>query len=104
MPSLTVLYTTPEADAEAFVAEYKADHLPIALRFPKLASHTTTVFSGTPRGTASPYLLMFQGTWDSQEDMQAAMGDASMMEASRHAMGMVGKYGNKAEMLIGDDA
>lgn len=102
MPSLTVLYTAPETDADAFVEEYKADHVPIALRFPKMASHRTTVFSGTPRGGAPAYLLMFQGTWDTPEDMQEAMGDPSLMEASRHAMQMTQKYGNSAEMLIGD--
>jgi hypothetical protein len=36
--------------------------------------------------------------------MQAAMSDPSIMEASKHAMGMTQKYGNKAEMLIGDEA
>ena len=102
MASLTVLYTKPESDAEAFVEEYKSDHLPIAAKFPKMASHSTTVFSGTPRGTDAPYYVMFHGVWDSQEDMQAAMADPSIMEASKHAMGMTQKYGNKAEMLLGD--
>jgi len=104
MANLTVLYTKPETDAEAFLAEYKTDHLPIAATFPKMTSHTTTVFSGTPRGTEPPYFVMFVGTWDSQEDMQAAMSDPSIMEASKHAMGMTQKYGNKAEMLVGDEA
>lgn len=102
MASLTVLYTKPESDAEAFVEEYKSDHLPIAAKFPKMASHSTTVFSGTPRGTDAPYYVMFHGVWDSQEDMQAAMADPSIMEASKHAMGMTQKYGNQAEMLLGD--
>ena len=104
MASLTVLYTKPAEDADAFIAEYKADHLPIALRFPGISGHSTTVFTGTPRGTEPPYLRMFHATWDSDEAMQAAMGDPSMMEASRHAMGMVGKYGNAAEMLVGREA
>ena len=102
MPSLTVLYTKPAENAEAFVEEYKNDHVPIAERFPKLASHSTTVFTGTPRRTEAPYYVMFHGVWDSQEDMQEAMGDPSMMEASKHAMGMTGKYGNSAEMMLGE--
>ncbi|MCC5952816.1 MAG: EthD family reductase [Acidimicrobiia bacterium] len=104
MANLTVLYTKPESDAEAFLEEFKSDHLPIAARFPKMASHTTTVFSGTPRGTEAPYYLMFVATWDSPEAMKAAMGDPSIMEASKHAMGLTQKYGIKAEMLIGDEA
>ena len=104
MATLTVLYTKPESDAEAFLEEYKSDHLPIAARFPNMTSHSTTVFSGTPRGTEAPYYVMFVANWDSQEDMQAAMSDPSIMEASKHAMGLTQKYDNKAEMLIGDDA
>lgn len=104
MANLTVLYTKPDSDAEAFLDEYRSDHLPIAARFPKMTSHTTTVFSGTPRGTEAPYYVMFVGTWASPEDMQEAMGDPSIMEASKHAMGMTQKYGNSAEMLIGDEA
>jgi uncharacterized protein (TIGR02118 family) len=104
MANLTVLYTKPESDAEAFLEEYKTDHLAIASRFPKMTGHTTTVFSGTPRGTEPPYYVMFVGSWASKEDMQSAMSDPSIMEASKHAMGMTQKYGNKAEMLVGDDA
>ena len=102
MPTLTVLYTKPDEDADAFVQEYKDDHVPIAERFPRMASHRTTVFTGTPRGGEPPFHVMFQGVWDSQEDMQAAMGDASMMEASKHAQQMTQQYGNTAHMLIGD--
>lgn len=102
MPSLTVLYTKPAENPEAFVEEYKADHVPIAMKFPKMASHRTTVFSGTPRGTEPAFYVMFQGIWDSQEDMQEAMSDPSLMEASQHAMQMTQKYSISAEMLIGD--
>lgn len=102
MPTLTVLYTKPAEDADAFVEEYRADHVPIAQRFPKMSSHRTTVFSGTPRGGEPAYHVMFQGVWDTQEDMQEAMQDPSLMEASKHAMQMTQKYGNSAEMLIGD--
>ena len=103
MASFTVLYTKPD-DTEGFLAEYKADHLPIAQRWPGMTGHTLTVFTGTPRRTEPPYWLMFHGTWDSMEDLQAAMGDPSLMEASKHAMGMLQKYGNSAEMIIGDQA
>ena len=104
MATFTVLYTKPAENAEAFLEEYKTDHLAIASTFPKMTGHTTTVFSGTPRRTEPAFYVMFVGTWASMEDMQSAMGDPSLMEASKHAMGMLQKYGNAAEMLIGDDA
>ena len=104
MASFTVLYTKPEENAEAFHEEYKTDHLAIAARFPKMTGHTTTVFTGTPRRTEPPYYVMFHGTWDSMDDLMGAMQDPSLMEASGHAMGMLKKYGNSAEMIIGDEA
>lgn len=97
-------FAKPETDPEAFLEEYRTDHLAIASQFPKMTGYTTTVFSGTPRRTEPPYYVMFHATWDSMEDLQSAMGDPSLMEASKHAMGMLQKYGNSAEMLIGDDA
>jgi uncharacterized protein (TIGR02118 family) len=104
MASFTVLYTKPETDPEGFLEEYRTDHLAIASRFPGMTGYTTTVFSGTPRRTEPPYYLMFHGTWASKADLQAAMGDPLLMEASKHAMAMLQKYGNSAEMLIGEDA
>lgn len=102
MPTFTALYTRPD-DAEAFLEEYKADHLPIAEKFPKTTSISTTVLTGTPRGTAPAYYVMFKATWANKEDFDAAMQDPALMEASRHAMGMLKKYGNSAEMMVGDD-
>lgn len=102
MASFTALYTKPEENADAFIEEYNADHVPIVERFPKMTGFTTTVFTGTPRGGEPSYLLMFQATWDTEEDLKEALGDPSLAEASQHAMGLLQKYGNSAEMLIGD--
>lgn len=101
METFTALYTKPTDNPEAFLEEYKADHLPITEKFPKMTGSTTTVFSGSPRGSEPPYYLMFEGTWDSEEDLAEAMKDPSLMEASKHAMGLIKKYGNSADMLIG---
>lgn len=100
--TFVALYTKPE-DAEGFLAEYREDHLPIAETWPKVTSTTTTVLTGTPRGTDPAYYVMFKATWDSMADMQEAMQDPSLMEASKHAMGMLQKYGNTAEMMVGED-
>lgn len=100
--SFVALYTRPD-DADGFLQEYEQDHLPIAAKWPGVTSTSTTVFSGTPRGTEPAYFVMFKATWDSQEDMQQAMQDPSLMEASKHAMGMLQKYGNTAEMMVGED-
>lgn len=100
--SFVVLYTRPD-DAEGFLQEYLDDHIPIATRFPKMTDHSTTVLSGTPRGTEPAYYVMFKGTWDSPEDLQEAMKDPALMDASKHAMGLLQKYGNSAEMMIGED-
>lgn len=101
--SFVALYTRPE-DAEGFLKEYREDHVPIAARWPGVREQSTTVLSATPRGTEPAYYVMFKATWDSMDDLQAAMQDPSLMEASKHAMGMLQKYGNTAEMMIGEDS
>lgn len=104
MPAkFVVLYTRPD-DAEGFLAEYLADHVPIAARFPGMTGYATTVLDTTPRGTDPAYYVMFTATWDTMEDLQAAMTDPALMDASGHAMGMLERYGNTAEMMIGGDA
>lgn len=100
--TFVALYTKPD-DAEGFLKEYREDHVPIAQKWPKVASLSTTVLTGTPRGTEPAYYVMFKATWDSTADMQEAMQDPSLMEASKHAMGMLQKYGNSAEMMVGED-
>jgi uncharacterized protein (TIGR02118 family) len=100
--SFVVLYSRPD-DAEGFLQEYLDDHVPIAKRFPGMTDHTTTVLDTTPRGTDPAFYVMFRGVWDSMEDLREAMRDPSLMEASKHAMGMLEKYGNTAEMMIGED-
>lgn len=100
--SFVALYTRPD-DAEGFLKEYMEDHVPIAQKWPGTTDQTTTVLDATPRGTQPAYYVMFKATWDSMEDLQAAMQDPSLMEASKHAMGMLSKYGNTAEMMIGED-
>lgn len=100
--TFVALYTKPD-DAEGFLKEYREDHVPIAQKWPKVTSTSTTVFSGTPRGTEPAHYVMFKATWDSMADMQEAMQDPSLMEASKHAMGMLQKYGNSAEMMVGED-
>lgn len=98
-----VLYTRPE-DADGFLREYLADHVPITQTWPGLTSGTTTVLDSTPRGGEPGYWLMFVGTWDTDEAMQAAMRDPSMTEAGRHAIDLTRRYGNRAEMMLGADA
>lgn len=100
--SFVALYTRPD-DAESFLQEYLDDHVPIAARWPGTTDQSTTVLSATPRGTEPAYYVMFKATWASMEDLQAAMKDPSLMEASKHAMGLLEKYGNTAEMMIGED-
>lgn len=102
MPTFIAMYTRPD-DAEGFLEEYRNDHLPIAEKWPNSPSVSTSVLTGTPRGGDPAYYVIFKATWESQEDFNAAMQDPALMEASKHAMQMLQKYGNSAEMMVGDD-
>ena len=103
MASFIAMYTKPE-DAEGFLAEYKADHLPICEKFPNTPRQSLTVLKSTPRRTEPAYFLLFEAEWASEAEMFEAMKDPSLMEASGHAIGLLKKYGNAAEMMLGDSA
>ncbi len=103
MATFVAMYTKPE-DADGFLAEYKADHVPIAERFPGVTRHSVQVYTATPRRTEPTWWLVYTAEWDSHEDMMAALQDPVMMEASKHAMGLLQKYGNTAEMMLGGPA
>ena len=62
------------------------------------------LYTATPRRTEPTWWLVYTAEWDSHEDMMAALQDPVMMEASKHAMGLLQKYGNTAEMMLGGPA
>lgn len=102
MARFVALYTRPQ-DPEGFLARYRDQHLPITQRWPGVTATSTTVMTGTPRGGEPSWWLLFVATWDSMDDLQAAMTDPSMRQAGADAQEMLQEFGNTAEMLIGDD-
>jgi uncharacterized protein (TIGR02118 family) len=69
---LVVLYPQPR-DPAAFRAYYEATHLKLVARLPGLR-RSEWGFELGAMGQDSPYFCIFQGDFDSQEAMQAAMG------------------------------
>jgi uncharacterized protein (TIGR02118 family) len=81
MPRLVVLYNQPE-DPEAFDAHYRDVHTPIVQSYPKLRAleaHKPDGVGGRP----SPYYLMAEMTFDSGEDLDAALSSEAGSASAR---------------------
>ena len=96
---LLVLYGHPE-DPEAFDSYYTTTHVPIAKAVPGLRSYTVSLGPvSTPAGPAD-YHRVATLTWDSMEDLQAALrppeGGAAAGDIANFATG-------GATMLVYDD-
>jgi uncharacterized protein (TIGR02118 family) len=73
MATLLVLYNRP-VDPAAFDEYYRSTHIPVANKISNLRSYTISVGPVmTPDGPA-PYHLVARLTFDSLEDVQAALG------------------------------
>lgn len=81
MPRLIVLYSTPENTA-AFDAHYRDVHTPIVQGYPKLRDLKTCQPEGVG-GRPSPYYLMAEMTFDSEEDLNAALSSEAGAASAR---------------------
>ncbi len=75
MVKLVVCYGAPE-DPAAFDRHYTETHVPLVERIPNLRRFEAGKVLGTPDGSAAPYYYMAELSFDSAEDLQAAMGSA----------------------------
>jgi uncharacterized protein (TIGR02118 family) len=81
MPRLVALYSTPE-DTAAFDAHYRDVHTPIVESYPKLRGVSTCYPRGVG-GRPSPYYLMAEMTFDTQEDLDAALSSEAGAASAR---------------------
>ena len=80
MPRLMVLYNQPD-DPAAFDAHYRDVHTPIVERYPKLRELKACRPEGVA-GRPSPYYLMAEMTFDSDEDLQEALRSEAGAESA----------------------
>jgi len=73
MVKLVVAYGPPE-DAAAFDQYYADTHAPLAQAIPGLRNFEAGKVLGTPDGSAAPYHLIAQLSFDDLEALQAALG------------------------------
>ena len=72
MVKLMVCYGAPE-DPAAFDAHYAATHAPLAEKVPGLRRFEWGRVLGTPDGSAAPYYLIAELSFDDVEALQAGM-------------------------------
>ena len=75
MVKLVVCYGPPQ-DAAAFDQHYADTHVPLVHKIPHLRRFEAGKVVGTPDGSAAPYYYIAELSFDSVEDLQAAMGSA----------------------------
>jgi uncharacterized protein (TIGR02118 family) len=73
MVQLVVCYGSPD-DPSAFDRHYAETHVPLVHKIPGLRRFEAGKVLGTPDGSPAPYYWIAELTFDSGEDLQAAMG------------------------------
>jgi uncharacterized protein (TIGR02118 family) len=73
MVKLVVAYGPPD-DPAAFDAHYAQTHAPLAQKIPNLRHFEAGKVLGTPDGSAAPYYLIAQLSFDDAEALATAMG------------------------------
>ena len=75
MVKLVVCYGAPE-DSAAFDRHYAETHVSLVEKIPGLRRFEAGKVLGTPDGSPAPYYYMAELSFDSGEDLQAAMGSS----------------------------
>jgi uncharacterized protein (TIGR02118 family) len=98
MVKLVVAYGPPD-DPAAFDAHYAQTHAPLAQKIPDLRHFEAGKVLGTPDGSAAPYYLIAQLSFDDAEALQTAMAT----EAGRAAAADVATFASGgATMMVID--
>lgn len=88
MPRLVALYNVPE-DPGAFDAHYRDVHSSIVGRYPNLRDVRLTTPAGVA-GRPAPFHLMAEMTFDSDEDLEAALVSDAGAESARDLRNFAG--------------
>lgn len=81
MVKLVVLYGPPE-DPAAFEDHYANTHVPLVHKMPNLRLFEASRVLGTADGGDPPYYRIAELSFDSPEDLQAAMGSPEGQETA----------------------
>ena len=94
MHKVLVLYNHP-ADADAFKRYYEQSHVPLADKLPGLLSARYT-FSVQGLGAESPYFCVWEGMFESE----AAMGAAVASPAGQAVVGDMPNYATGGAVIL----
>jgi uncharacterized protein (TIGR02118 family) len=81
MVKLVVAYGPPE-DPAAFDRYYADTHVPLVHKIPALRRFEAGKVLGTPDGSAPPFYYLAELSFDTAEDLQAALGSAEGQAAA----------------------
>ena len=75
MVQFVVAYNAPD-DPAAFDSYYAETHIPLVHKIPNLRRFEAGKVVGTPDGSPPPFYYLAELSFDSVEEMQAAMGSS----------------------------
>jgi uncharacterized protein (TIGR02118 family) len=103
---LVALFTRPD-DPAAFDEAYFGTHLPLNAKTPGLRRVEVSRVTGAPRGE-TPYYLMAEMYYDSEEAMRAGLASSEAAEAARDLMsfakGLVTMFTAEVKVTSGTEA
>jgi uncharacterized protein (TIGR02118 family) len=88
MPRLIALYNQPD-DPDAFDAHYRDVHTPIVARYPNLRDVRLSKPTGVA-GRQPPFYLMAEMAFDSEADLDEAIGSEAGAESARDLRNFAG--------------
>jgi uncharacterized protein (TIGR02118 family) len=88
MPRLIALYNPPD-DPDAFDAHYRDVHTPIVARYPNLRGVRLSKPAGVA-GREAPFYLMAEMVFDSEADLDEAIGSEAGAESARDLRNFAG--------------
>lgn len=97
------LWPEPDEDVEGFEQHYRDTHTPIAQSWPDVRSTKVTRAAANPFGGDPAYHLVFVAEWDSEEDMNAAMGSDEMKEAVADVQAIGERWDIRPDVLTGSE-
>jgi hypothetical protein len=90
------LWTAPD-DVDAFDREYLGSH------FPKLRTLRHADLTSTARCIDGPYFRMTEVTFESLDDIHAALDDATGQQILNDAKALAAKFGVELDVLVVSD-
>ncbi len=102
MASFFALYPEPD-DVDGFEQHYRDTHMPMVDNVPGVQEVRSHRVTGTPRGGDSPFHVVTEIVFESDEALREALGSDAFRDMGPDAAGMAQGFGTMPVMLLTED-